>query len=157
MTVEPSGIRIEVHEKESVAAAAWRQGITWPTKCWGQAECMSCFTKIVGDELAAEPMTQEESDAMRLRMAKRVRSPPVRLACRLHVEKDGLVLEKRGVRTATGTDNNMTRARQPTPESEGTWGASPEGVLNDSHIDDCRESGRRPADVHDDDARRRLR
>jgi 2Fe-2S ferredoxin len=100
VTVEPSGIRIEVQEKEPVAAAAWRQGFAWPTKCWGQAACMSCFTKIVRGELAAEPVTQEESDAMRLRMAKRLRSPLVRLACRLHVKKDGLVLEKRGVRPA---------------------------------------------------------
>src|ERR1022692_1670182 len=110
VTVEPSGIRIEVQDRESVAEAAWRQGFSWPTKCWGQAECMSCFTKIVRGELAAEPMRQEESDAMRGRMAKRQRGPLVRLGCRLHVTKEGLVLEKRGLRPAAGSDSDAARA-----------------------------------------------
>lgn len=107
VTIEPAGIELEVRAGESVAEAAWRQGYVWPTKCWGQAECMSCFTKVVSGELAADPADDEEHDAMRLRMAERVRSPLVRLACQLRVTRDGLVLEKPGVRLATDSDSNM--------------------------------------------------
>jgi hypothetical protein len=45
---------------------------------------------------------------MMLRMARRLRSPLVRLACRLRVRKSGLVLEKQGVRLVTATDGNVS-------------------------------------------------
>jgi 2Fe-2S ferredoxin len=106
VNVQPSGISFEVLPGESVAEAAWRQGYTWPTKCWGQAECMSCFTKVVDGELSAVPPVDYELDAMRLLMADRVRGPMVRLACQLKVKKDGLVLEKQGVRVTKESDNN---------------------------------------------------
>ncbi|WP_281356262.1 2Fe-2S iron-sulfur cluster-binding protein [Acrocarpospora macrocephala] len=106
VTVEPSGVRFEVREGESVAEAAWRQGYVWPTKCWGQADCMSCFTKIVDGELSAVPAGTEELDAMRLKMVARVRGPMVRLACRLTVKKDGLVLHKQGVRVPEDVPNS---------------------------------------------------
>lgn len=109
VTIEPSGVELEVRPGESVAEAAWRQGYVWPTKCWGQAECMSCFTKVLGGELSAHPADAEEHDAMGLRMAERVRSPLVRLACQLRVKRDGLVLEKQGVRLMTDSDNNMNQ------------------------------------------------
>lgn len=107
VTVQPSGIEIDVRENESVAEAAWRQGMVWPTKCWGQLECMSCFTKIVDGELSAVPATDDEHDAMRLRMTDRIRSPLVRLGCQLRVRKSGLVLEKQGVRPSADTESTI--------------------------------------------------
>ena len=96
--VEPSGIEIDVEPDETVAEAAWRQGLVWPTKCWGQLDCMACFTTIVDEELSAVPAEDEELDAMRLRLPARSRDPLVRLGCRLKVKKSGLVVEKSGVR-----------------------------------------------------------
>ena len=96
--VEPGGVEFEVAPGESVAEAAWNHGYTWPTKCWGQAECMVCWVRVLDGELDAEPPTEEELSAMRTRLPVKLRSPLTRLACRLRVSGDGLVLEKKGVR-----------------------------------------------------------
>ncbi|MDX6740168.1 2Fe-2S iron-sulfur cluster-binding protein [Actinocorallia sp. A-T 12471] len=97
----PAGAEFEVGEGEAVAEAAWRHGHVWPTQCWGQADCMTCFTRIVDGELCALPAEREELDAVRAKMSPRFRSDPlVRLACRLRCQGDGLVLEKQGFRAA---------------------------------------------------------
>ncbi len=107
--IQPSGIDLEVQTGESVAEAAWRQGYVWPTQCWGQADCMSCFTRIVDGELAAVPAEEFELDAIRFRMNPRLRSNAlIRLACQLKVSGRGLVLDKPGVRPAQDEDHNMT-------------------------------------------------
>jgi 2Fe-2S ferredoxin len=98
--VEPSGAEFDVGPKESVAEAAWRQGVTWPTKCYGQAECMVCFVKVVDGELGTEPPGDEELFEMRTRMPRRLRGPLIRLACRLRITGPGVVLEKKGVQPA---------------------------------------------------------
>ena len=95
--VEPAGVEFDVPPGESVAEAAWRLGYTWPTKCWGQADCMICFVKVLDGELQCEPPGEEELFQMRSKMPRRLRSPLTRLACRLRVTGDGLVLEKKGV------------------------------------------------------------
>lgn len=95
--VEPSGVEFDVEPKESVAEAAWRQDVTWPTKCFGQAECMVCFVKVVDGELSTVPPDDEELFALRTMMPSRLRTPLTRLACRLRVTGRGLVLEKKGV------------------------------------------------------------
>lgn len=111
VTIQPTGVRLEVREGESVAEAAWRQGYVWPTQCWGQADCMTCFTKILDGELCAIPADQVEADAKRFKMSERFRSNPlVRLACQLRCKGDGLVLEKKGFRRAEPEDNNMVDA-----------------------------------------------
>lgn len=97
--VDPAGLELDVQPGESVAEAAWRQGYTWPTKCWGQATCMVCLVRVAGGELSARPAEQEELDAMRARLPARLRSSMVRLACRLVPTGEGLVLEKRGVQS----------------------------------------------------------
>jgi 2Fe-2S ferredoxin len=94
----PSGIELEVAPGESVAEAAWRQGYVWPTQCWGQADCMTCFTKILDGELSAVPAAEFELDAVRLKMSDKMKSNPlVRLGCQLRVAGPGLVLQKAGV------------------------------------------------------------
>ncbi|MEV6164884.1 2Fe-2S iron-sulfur cluster-binding protein [Streptomyces sp. NPDC052052] len=124
MTIQPSGSELEVAEGESVAEAAWRQGHDWPTQCWGQADCMTCFTRIIDGELCALPAEQEELDAIRLRMSPRFRTNPlVRLACRLRCARDGLVLEKRGFRPSPAADDAVAA------DLTGT-SASPHGAPN---------------------------
>ncbi len=112
VTIQPSGIELDVDPGESVAEAAWRQGYVWPTRCWGQADCMSCFTRIVDGELAAVPAEEFELDAIRFRMNPRLRSNAlIRLACQLKVAGRGLVLDKPGFRRAEADDSNMTSER----------------------------------------------
>jgi 2Fe-2S ferredoxin len=107
--IQPSDIDLDVERGESVAEAAWRQGYVWPTRCWGQADCMSCFTRIVDGEMSAVPADEFERDAIRLRMNPRLRSNPlIRLACQLKVRGSDLVLDKPGVRLAEAADHNMT-------------------------------------------------
>jgi len=104
----PAGIDLEVEPYESVAEAAWRQGYVWPTQCWGQLDCMSCFTRIVDGERDALPAEDAELDAVRMKMPGPMASDSlVRLACQLRCKGDSLVLEKRGVRSEVAEDNNM--------------------------------------------------
>ena len=108
VTVLPAGIELEVRDGESVAEAAWRQGYIWPTQCYGQADCITCFTKIVGGELCAQPAEELELDAIRFKMSSRMRTNSlVRLGCQLRVTGEDLVLEKVGFRVAEPEDNNM--------------------------------------------------
>jgi 2Fe-2S ferredoxin len=99
--VEPGGIDIKVEAGESVAEAAWRQGYTWPTKCWGQLECTACFVRIAEGEEFVIPAQDDEIFAMRTILPARLRSPLVRLGCRIQVTADGVQLEKKGVRPPT--------------------------------------------------------
>jgi 2Fe-2S ferredoxin len=96
--VEPAGLEFDVPPGESIAEAAWRLGYLWPTNCYGQAECMACFVRVLGGELSAESPSDDELLAMRMHMPKRLRGPMTRLACRLRVTGEGLVVEKKGVR-----------------------------------------------------------
>jgi hypothetical protein len=59
---------------------------------------MACFVRVLDGELAADSPSDDELLAMRMRMPKRLRSPLTRLACRLKVIGEGLVVEKKGVR-----------------------------------------------------------
>jgi ferredoxin, 2Fe-2S len=96
--VEPGGVEIPVQPRETVAEAAWRQGYTWPTKCYGQLDCTQCFARISAGEEHVVPAADDELFTMRTRLPARLRSPLVRLGCRLLVTGDGVVLEKKGVR-----------------------------------------------------------
>jgi 2Fe-2S ferredoxin len=98
--VEPSGVEFEVERGETVAEAAWRLGHHWPTSCWGQAECMVCFTKVLEGEWETEPPEEEETSQMQSRLSRQLWSPVTRLACRLKVNGPGVVLEKKGFRAA---------------------------------------------------------
>jgi ferredoxin, 2Fe-2S len=96
--VEPAGLEFEVEAGESVAEAAWRLGYAWPTVCWGQAECMVCFTDVIDGEDNTEAPGDEELVQMQMRLPARSWTPHTRLACRLKITGPGVVLEKRGVR-----------------------------------------------------------
>lgn len=97
VVVRPSGITVRVRPGETLAEAAWRQGYRWPTVCWGQAECMACAARLISGEAATLPADAQEEAAMRARMSPSQRGPEVRLACRLRITADGVVVEKKGV------------------------------------------------------------
>lgn len=90
-------VELEVVAGESVAEAAWRQGFTWPTKCWGQQDCMVCFVRVLDGEELVSVADEEELLAMRTKLPRKLRGSLVRLGCRLQVNGDGVVLEKKGV------------------------------------------------------------
>jgi 2Fe-2S ferredoxin len=96
--IEGSGVEIAVDAGESVAEAAWRQGFVWPTKCWGQMDCMQCFVRVKDGEQNIVPADEDELFAMRTMFPPRLRSSLTRLGCQVHVTGPGVVLEKKGVR-----------------------------------------------------------
>ncbi|EME67270.1 ferredoxin [Rhodococcus ruber BKS 20-38] len=95
--IEGSDLEIGVETYESVAEAAWRQDYVWPSRCWGQRECMQCFVRIRAGEEYVVPADEDELFAMRTKFPPRLRSPLVRLGCCIRVTQDGVVLEKKGV------------------------------------------------------------
>lgn len=98
VSVEPSGLTIEVGAGETLAAAAWRQGYRWPTTCWGKAECMICAAVVVEGAQWTVPPDRVEAHALRTILARQLRRPGSRLACRLRFTGDGVVVRKNGVR-----------------------------------------------------------
>lgn len=96
--VEPAGFELELEAGETLAEAAWRLGYHWPTTCWGQAECMLCYVRVLEGEGQAEPPEDEELSRMESLMPRPFRSPVTRLACRLRVRGPGVVVQKKGVR-----------------------------------------------------------
>jgi 2Fe-2S ferredoxin len=96
--VEPLGAELVVEPGETVANAAWRLGYQWPTRCWGQAECMICRVRVVAGEDGVAPPAEEEALALEQRLGLTYERDGVRLACRMEVRRDaGIVVEKEGV------------------------------------------------------------
>ncbi len=88
---------MELLPGEAVAVGAWRLGYSWPTSCWGQAECMLCRTVVLdGDEYVVPP-SDDELEALRLLLPRSIRQPGLRLGCRLVVTRDGVTVMKKGL------------------------------------------------------------
>jgi 2Fe-2S ferredoxin len=100
VTIQPSGVELSVEDGESVAVAAWRQGYTWPTTCWGQAQCTICWVTVLEGAGQLSTPTAEEDEALASTLAPQLFADDVRLACRVLVAGDGVVLQKKGVRAA---------------------------------------------------------
>jgi 2Fe-2S ferredoxin len=98
VTIRPSGIELPVDDGETVAEAAWRQGYTWPTTCFGQAECTICWVTVLEGADRVSTVEADEAEALQSVLAPQLFSDDVRLACRLSVVGDGVVLQKKGVR-----------------------------------------------------------
>jgi 2Fe-2S ferredoxin len=95
--VEPSGAELDLLPGEAVAIGAWRLGYRWPTTCWGQADCMLCRTEVVAGQDRVAPPGGEELDALARKVPRSQQRPGTRLACRLVVTGDGVVVRKEGV------------------------------------------------------------
>jgi 2Fe-2S ferredoxin len=95
--VEPSGITLDVHDGETVMAAARRAGYRWPTICGGLAECGACALEVVESSEALP--TASTVEGMRLNaLVERRRYPDRiwRLGCQL-VPNGAVVVRKTGV------------------------------------------------------------
>jgi ferredoxin, 2Fe-2S len=96
--VEPSGITLDVHDGETVMAAARRAGYRWPTICGGVADCGACALEVLEVLDAALP-TPSAAEGLRLHaLIERRRYPDRtwRLACQL-VPTGTVVVRKTGV------------------------------------------------------------
>ena len=101
VSVQPSGISFEVEPDETIFAAAWRNGFSWPTICNGQGTCRACVLTVVdgGEHLSAvQPWEREGLDAVTVGM----RGDPssYRLACQTKIDGD-VVVHKAGVGPVT--------------------------------------------------------
>jgi hypothetical protein len=58
---------------------------------------MICATKVIEGADQTAPASRQELEQMADRLPRRLQGPTARLACRLHVVGEGVVLEKLGV------------------------------------------------------------
>jgi ferredoxin, 2Fe-2S len=94
--VRPLGVRIRVAEAETIFEAAWRNGYSWPTRCYGQAQCTFCCLEVeCGASHALQPEKEERLVLDRIRRV-RASDAPFRLACRMKINGD-VVVKKDGV------------------------------------------------------------
>jgi 2Fe-2S ferredoxin len=94
VTVEPDRIVLPVAPDETLIEAAWRLGYTWPTTCYGRAECTACHVEIIAGAEHASAVEDDEAAALSL---LGTRGHRLRLACRLRFDGEAVV-RKRGVR-----------------------------------------------------------
>ena len=95
--VEPSGITLDVHEGETVMAAARRSGYRWPTICGGLADCGACALEVLdGAASLPTPTTVEGLRLNALLERRRYPDRTWRLACQL-VPTSDVVVRKTGV------------------------------------------------------------
>ena len=94
--VDPSGVAIEVGSDENLLEAATRQGFSWPSVCHGLAECGACFVAVQEGVENLSPCTADEIERLST-MPQRLQNTR-RLACRVLITGDGVVVFKPGVR-----------------------------------------------------------
>lgn len=97
--VQPAELELELGEGETLIEAAWRRGYTWPTECYGKAECTRCFVRVVDGAENLSPVSGEEERALAALPVRRHPDRPLRLACRLQVSGTAVV-KKSGVKPA---------------------------------------------------------
>jgi 2Fe-2S ferredoxin len=91
--VLPLGVRIRVVDAETVFEAAWRNGYSWPTRCYGQALCTFCCLEV--ERGAAHALPPEKEEQLVIDRIGRVRASdvPFRLACRMKINGDVVVVK----------------------------------------------------------------
>jgi 2Fe-2S ferredoxin len=85
-TIDPSGIQVPVESYETLFDALWREGYEWPTVCYGQATCGTCYVEVCeGLEHANQPEPDEERLLERINRRIVETRAMLRLACRLQI------------------------------------------------------------------------
>ena len=100
VTVEPSGLTVEVPDGERLMQAARDDGFWWPNQCDMQCRCAGCFVVVVSGAEHLSEMGRAEREALlnqRGRDALDDQERPIRLACQLGVY-GAAVVRKTGVR-----------------------------------------------------------
>ncbi len=98
VTIEPSGIEIEVPEGETLMQAAVDQGLYWPTACDMQCRCATCFILVDEGAEHLSPMGDSEKETLINQRGRKALDEPVRLACQTQVYGD-VRCRKNGVRS----------------------------------------------------------
>ena len=74
--IEPLGATFDVTPEETMLVAAWRLGYPWPSRCWGQAECMVCHPR--SPQKALHPALRQRTPASAIRRSTLGIGPHVR-------------------------------------------------------------------------------
>jgi ferredoxin len=97
--VEPSGRRFPIRHGESVFDAASRAGLAWPTRCFGQAQCLSCSFLVTDGAARLSPVEDKEQACLRLLDHLPTNGAQRRMACQATLTGAGTIsATKRGVR-----------------------------------------------------------
>jgi uncharacterized 2Fe-2S/4Fe-4S cluster protein (DUF4445 family) len=87
VTFQPSGLRVDCADGESVFEVGRRSGIEISTACVGKATCGLCRVKIVGGEAHLTPLNAAE----RRHLGNVYFITKTRLACQTRVSGDVIV------------------------------------------------------------------
>jgi ferredoxin len=100
--VEPAGFDLPVAPGETVLEAAFREGVSWPTICYGQARCTACALLVRDGHQNTGPIGPTERGVLRQITGRRRQwsSRDTRLACQLTVTGD-VTVEKKGAKAPT--------------------------------------------------------
>lgn len=94
--VLPADLTLGVDVDESIVRASERQGVKWPSRCGGDAECRACWLSVLEGEDVVAPPSEKERRAIE-DLDRGVKRGPIRLACQLRAS-GVITVWKRGVR-----------------------------------------------------------
>ncbi len=101
VTIEPSGLTVEVPEGERLMQAARDAGLWWPNQCDMQCRCAGCFVTMIDGAEHVSEMGRAEAEALVNQRGRQSLADPIRLACQLGVYGAATV-RKTGVRRDGG-------------------------------------------------------
>ena len=97
VTIEPSGLVVEVPDGERLMQAARDAGFWWPNQCNMECRCAGCFVTVIEGVEHLSEMGRAEAEALVNQRGRNALDDPVRLACQLGVYGD-VTVRKTGVR-----------------------------------------------------------
>jgi ferredoxin, 2Fe-2S len=87
ITIEPSGVTIEVEPGQTILEAALKAELAWTHTCGGQAKCTTCaYTLLKGSENVSPKSRLEEHQLVARK--GRALAAKMRLACQTKVQGD---------------------------------------------------------------------
>ncbi len=99
LTVQPSGIEIDVPHGRTIMEAARDQGYYWPNQCDMSCRCATCFVIVVAGREHLSEMGRAERATLLEQRGRSALRKPVRLACQTMISGD-VTVHKRGVANA---------------------------------------------------------
>jgi len=85
VTIEPSGIELDIPAGDTLMQSARDQGLYWPTACEMQCRCATCFILVIEGAENLSPMGRAEKEALINQRGQTALNEPVRLACQTQV------------------------------------------------------------------------
>jgi uncharacterized 2Fe-2S/4Fe-4S cluster protein (DUF4445 family) len=87
ITFQPSGLRVECQQGESIYEIAWRSGAALSSACGAKATCGLCRVKILAGEQQLTPLTDHD----KRHLGNVYFLTKVRLGCQARVVGDGAI------------------------------------------------------------------